>query len=86
MSQASSQTNFWELFIRLEFNETERPKEGWKVLERTPQGLKEITTRRNKVVKFKQIKDLFAWIKENRTGYAINVDCFDYGGRLTLRQ
>jgi len=86
MSQATSQANFWELFIRLEENENERPKEGWKVLERTPQGLKEITTRRHKAVKFKQIKDLFAWIKENRAGYAINVDCFNYGGRLTLRK
>ena len=86
MSQLIPQEGLWELFIRLEVNENERPKEGWKVLERTPQGLKEIMTRRNRVVKFKEIKSLFIWIKENRTGYAINLDCFEYGGKLTLRQ
>ena len=86
MNQEKGQVNLWEISIRLEFNEDERPKEGWKVLERTPQGLKEITTRRNKAVKFKHIKDLFIWIKENRTGYAINVDCYDYGGTLTTTQ
>ena len=85
MSQATSQMNFWELFVKLEVNETERPKEGWKVLENTPQGLEEIRTQRNRPVKYRFMADLIAWIEENRKGYAINIDCLEYGGRLTLR-
>ena len=83
MSQTTAQENLWELFIRLECNEDERPKEGWKVLERTPQGLKEITSRRNKAVKFRCMKDVISWIEKNRTGYTINIACYDYGGTLT---
>ena len=86
MHQATSQTSFWELYIRLEINEKERPKEGWKVLERTPQGLEEVRTKRNRPVKYRFFADLLNWVEANRKGYAINVDCLEYGGRLTLQQ
>ena len=85
MQMKSSQGNLWELFVTLETNEFERPREGWKVMERTPQGLEPIRTQRGRAVKYKYIKDMFAWIKVNRAGYVVNMDCFDYGGRLTLR-
>ena len=85
MRQVSSQGNLWELFVKLETNEFERPREGWKVMERTPQGLEVIKTQRGRAVKYKYIKDMIAWIRENRAGYVVNVDCGDYGGRLTLR-
>jgi len=76
------QANMWELFVLLETNESERPQEGWKVYENTPQGRKVVTTRRGKAVKFKKLKDMFEWVGENRRGYLLSIDGYGYGGLL----
>ena len=74
--------NIWELTVKLEISEKERPREGWKVYEQTPQGEKPITSRRGRVVKFRKIKDAFRWAGENRQGYLICFDGHGYGGLL----
>lgn len=76
------QANLWELFVLLEVNKDERPREGWKVYENTPQGRKVVTTRRGKAVKFKKVRDMFEWVEENRRGYLINIAGYGYGGSL----
>lgn len=76
------QTNIWELFVLLEVREEERPREGWKVYENTPQGRRAVTTRRGKPVKFKEIKDMLQWVGDNRRGYLISIDGYGYGGML----
>jgi hypothetical protein len=76
------QANFWELFVLLEINEDERPREGWKVYENTPLGRKVVTTRRGKALKFSKIRDFFEWAGEHRRGYQISMDGYGYGGLL----
>lgn len=76
------QAHLWELFVLLEIDNDERPREGWKVYENTPQGRQVITTRRGKALKFRKIEDLFEWAKERRRGYLISMDGYGYGGLL----
>lgn len=72
----------FEILVRQETNEQERPVDGWKLLERKPGGFAEITSRRGNVIKYNRLPDALKWIRKNRQGYMINISCYGYTGTL----
>jgi hypothetical protein len=77
------QANLWEVILQHEENADERPRKGWKIYERKPEGNEPITTRRGKPRKFKELEDVLTWVTENRRGYKVQIKCFGYRGSIT---
>lgn len=61
----------------------ERPKQGYKLYQYTPEGLKIVVSRRNKPLKWQSLEKVLQFTYANFKGYSVQLKVFGYEGELS---